>query len=323
MPPRTANGVFIESMVTAKEDVNGEEMNLHMVTFDSELTNSTRMQKGGSWIDKTAMELKAFHNEEDGQNYANVNSYNGTFTVYWNYVYTGTPDSLTEKVNARTFGSGLATRLATIPMPEPTFDLDSLMVQADDCTEADITISEWANKLDKRYGALPLDKLSQVTYDWTANRMKIAEFNNKDKADLMLIKRVGYYGMNIPAPFIDMRHWDEREQKGTYETDEIDERFCRLVMEIQYRCQHHFYGSLAYNYYDNQARDKAANYTCHTSRFAQCFKMLPENFSRQKFAETFGLASADAASKQIDSLIKEGAIIRLKRDNYEKKVVNL
>ena len=323
MIPRTANGVFIENMVNAKEIVNGEEMNLHMVTFDSELTNSTKMQKGGSWIDKTAMELKAFHNEEDGQKYANEKSYSGFFNVYWNYVYTGTPDSLTEKVNARTFGSGLATRLATIPMPEPTFDLESLMVQADDCTEADITISEWADKLNSRYGELPLDKLSQCTYDWTANRMKIAEFNNKDKADLMLIKRVGYYGMNIPAPFIDMRHWEEREQNGTYEVDDIDVSFCQLVLDIQYRCQHHFYGGLAYNYYDNQARDKAANYTCHTSRFAQCFKMLPEKFSRQQFAKTFDIANPDSCGKQIEGLIKEGAIKRLKRDSYEKKVVNL
>ena len=323
MIPRTANGVFIENMVNAKEIVNGEEMNLHMVTFDSELTNSTKMQKGGSWIDKTAMELKAFHNEEDGQKYANEKSYSGFFNVYWNYVYTGTPDSLTEKVNARTFGSGLATRLATIPMPEPTFDLESLMVQADDCTEADITISEWAEKLNSRYGELPLDKLSQCTYDWTANRMKIAEFNNKDKADLMLIKRVGYYGMNIPAPFIDMRHWNEREQNGTYEVDDIDVSFCQLILDIQYRCQHHFYGSLAYNYYDNQARDKAANYTCHTSRFAQCFKMLPDKFSRQQFAKTFDIANPDSCGKQIDGLIKEGAIVRLKRDSYEKKVVNL
>lgn len=323
MIPRTANGVFIENMVNAKEIVNGEEMNLHMVTFDSELTNSTKMQKGGSWIDKTAMELKAFHNEEDGQKYANEKSYSGFFNVYWNYVYTGTPDSLTEKVNARTFGSGLATRLATIPMPEPTFDLESLMVQADDCTEADITISEWADKLNSRYGELPLDKLSQCTYDWTANRMKIAEFNNKDKADLMLIKRVGYYGMNIPAPFIDMRHWEEREQNGTYEVDDIDVSFCQLVLDIQYRCQHHFYGGLAYNYYDNQARDKAANYTCHTSRFAQCFKLLPEKFSRKQFAKTFDIANPDSCGKQIEGLIKEGAIKRLKRDSYEKKVVNL
>ena len=323
MIPRTANGVFIENMVNAKEIVNGEEMNLHMVTFDSELTNSTKMQKGGSWIDKTAMELKAFHNEEDGQKYANEKSYSGFFNVYWNYVYTGTPDSLTEKVNARTFGSGLATRLATIPMPEPTFDLESLMVQADDCTEADITISEWADKLNSRYGELPLDKLSQCTYDWTANRMKIAEFNNKDKADLMLIKRVGYYGMIIPAPFIDMRHWEEREQNGTYEVDDIDVSFCQLVLDIQYRCQHHFYGGLAYNYYDNQARDKTANYTCHTSRFAQCFKLLPEKFSRKQFAKTFDIANPDSCGKQIEGLIKEGAIKRLKRDSYEKKVVNL
>ena len=323
MIPRTANGVFIENMVNAKEIVNGEEMNLHMVTFDSELTNSTKMQKGGSWIDKTAMELKAFHNEEDGQKYANEKSYSGFFNVYWNYVYTGTPDSLTEKVNARTFGSGLATRLATIPMPEPTFDLESLMVQADDCTEADITISEWADKLNSRYGELPLDKLSQCTYDWTANRMKIAEFNNKDKADLMLIKRVGYYGMNIPAPFIDMRHWEEREQNGTYEVDDIDVSFCQLVLDIQYRCQHHFYGGLAYNYYDNQARDKTANYTCHTSRFGQWFKLVPEKFSRKQFAKTFDIANPDSCGKQIEGLIKEGAIKRLKRDSYEKKVVNL
>ena len=153
--------------------------------------------------------------------------------------------------------------------------------------------------------------------------MKIAEFNNKDKADLMLIKRVGYYGMNIPAPFIDMRHWDEREQTGSYQVDDVDISFCRLVLEIQYRCQHFFYGAMAYNYYDNQARDRSANTTCHTTRFAQCFKMLPEKFSRKDFAETFGIANSESCGKQIDGLIREGKIIRLKRDNYEKKVANL
>ena len=322
MPPRTSNGVFIESMVNAKENVNGEEMNLHMVTFDSELTNSTKMQKGGGWIDKTAMELKAFHNEEDGQNYANEKSYNGIFQVYWNYVYTGTPDSLKEKVNARTFGSGLATRLATIPMPKPSFKLMDLG-SAEDLDKADMTISEWANKLNTRYGELPLQKLSECTKEWYEHRAEIAEFNNEDYADLMLIQRVGYYGMNIPAPFIDMRHWDEREQNGTYEVDDIDQRFCRLILDIQYHCQHHFYGTLAYNYYDNQARDEAAYATNHTTRFAQCFKMLPDTFSKQEFAKTFDLANADSSSKQITTLINEKAIKRVKRDCYKKLVANL
>ena len=322
MPPRTSNGVFIESMVNAKENVNGEEMNLHMVTFDSELTNSTKMQKGGGWIDKTAMELKAFHNEEDGQNYANEKSYNGIFQVYWNYVYTGTPDSLKEKVNARTFGSGLATRLPTIPMPKPSFKLQDLG-SAEDCDKADMIISEWANKLNTRYGELPLQKLSECTKEWYEHRAEIAEFNNEDYADLMLIQRVGYYGMNIPAPFIDMRHWDEREQNGTYEVDDIDQRFCRLILDIQYHCQHHFYGTLAYNYYDNQARDEAAYATNHTTRFAQCFKMLPDTFSKQEFAKTFDLANADSSSKQITTLINEKAIERVKRDCYKKLVANL
>ena len=322
MPPRTSNGVFIESMVNAKENVNGEEMNLHMVTFDSELTNSTKMQKGGGWIDKTAMELKAFHNEEDGQNYANEKSYNGIFQVYWNYVYTGTPDSLKEKVNARTFGSGLATRLATIPMPKPSFKLQDLG-SAEDLDKADMIISEWANKLNTRYGELPLQKLSECTKEWYEHRAEIAEFNNEDYADLMLIQRVGYYGMNIPAPFIDMRHWDEREQNGTYDVDDIDQRFCRLILDIQYHCQHHFYGTLAYNYYDNQARDEAAYATNHTTRFAQCFKMLPETFSKQEFAKTFDLANADSSSKQITTLINEKAIERVKRDCYKKLVANL
>ena len=145
--------------------------------------------------------------------------------------------------------------------------------------------------------------------------MKIAEFNNKDKADLMLIRRVGYYGMNIPAPFIDMRHWDEREQTGSYKVDDIDVGFCRLVMEIQYRCQHFFYGAMAYNYYDNQARDRNANTTCHTTRFAQCFKNLPEKFTRKMFADTFGLSSNDSGTKQIEGLIKEGKIKRVKQGN--------
>ena len=323
MPARTANGVFIESMNIAKENVNGEDMNLHMVTFDSELDNSIKMQKGGSWIDKQSLELKAFHNEEDGQNYANINSYNGFFSVYWNYIYTGTPNAFDEKVNQRNFGTGLATRLATIPMPEPSFDIDEMMFSADDYTQADVVLSEWASKLDQRYGELPLEPLSECAKEWTANRMKIAEFNNKDKADLMLIRRVGYYGMNIPAPFIDMRHWDEREQTGSYKVDDIDVGFCRLVMEIQYRCQHFFYGAMAYNYYDNQARDRNANTTCHTTRFAQCFKNLPEKFTRKMFADTFGLSSNDSGTKQIEGLIKEGKIKRVKQGNYIKKVACL
>ena len=80
---------------------------------------------------------------------------------------------------------------------------------------------------------------------------------------------------------------------------------------------------MAYNYYDNQARDRDANTTNHTTRYAQCFKMLPEKFSRKDFVEAFGIANSESCGKQLDMLIQEGKIKRLKRNNYEKKVANL
>ena len=323
MPARTANGVFIDSMNNAVEEVDGRLMHLHMVTFDSELANSTKMQKGGNWINKESMELKAFHNEEDGQNYANTDSYSGNFTVYWNYIYTGTKGALDEKVNARNFHTGLSTRLAAIPMPKPRFEMMTFDEDEEASTKCEMTLSEWATKLDERYGELPVKKLVDCCQEWYEKRLDIAKFNNCDEADLMLFSRVGYYGINITAPFVDMRHWEEREQTGTYVTDEVDARFCRLVMDIQYRCQHHFFGALAYNFHDNQARDAAANSTHHNTRFAQCFKLLPEKFTTEQFAETFNLENNNAGSKQLATLIEEKAIKRTKRGQYEKLVANL
>ena len=114
-PARTSNAQFIQDMVNAVEEVNGEPMQLHMLTFDTELDNTLSLQKGGSYIDKQALQLKAFHNEEDGQAYSNVDSVFQEFYVIWNYIYTGTPIALKKMVNEQNFGSGLATRLTCIP----------------------------------------------------------------------------------------------------------------------------------------------------------------------------------------------------------------
>ena len=114
-PARTSNAQFIQDMVNSVEEVDGKKMQLHMLTFDTELDNTVTVQKGGSWIDKQSLELKAFHNEEDGQAYSNNDSIIQDFFVYWNFIYTGTPIALKKKVNEQNFGSGLATRLTVIP----------------------------------------------------------------------------------------------------------------------------------------------------------------------------------------------------------------
>ena len=193
-PARTSNAQFIQDMVNAVEVVDGEEMQLHMLTFDTELDNTLTVQKGGSWIDKQSLELKAFHNEEDGQAYSNLDSVVQNFFVTWNYIYTGTPIALKKKVNEQNFGSGLATRLTCIPLPSTNFEMMERERTVD--FESDGRLKEWAFKLDRMKGILSLDKIVDELYDWTARRMMDAKENNS-KADEMLLKRCAYHGLNF------------------------------------------------------------------------------------------------------------------------------
>ena len=252
-PARTSNAQFIQDMVNAVEIVDGEEMQLHMLTFDTELDNTVTVQKGGSWIDKQSLELKAFHNEEDGQAYSNVDSIFQDFYVTWNFIYTGTPNALKKKVNEQNFGTGLATRLTCIPLPATNFEMMKRESHVD--FESDGRLKAWAFKLDKMKGELSVQKLVDELYDWTARRMEDAK-ENDSKADEMLLKRCAYHGLNFAAPFIVMRHWGELRQDGDFwcgefETDETDWRLVELIVNIQYACQRHFFGAMAGNYFDN------------------------------------------------------------------------
>ena len=56
-----------------------------------------------------------------------------------------------------------------------------------------------------------------------------------DKADAMLIMRVGYYGIAISIPFILMRHWEKWEAHKTITIDQKDIDLCLLVLDIQYQ----------------------------------------------------------------------------------------
>ena len=240
-PARTSNAQFIQDMVNSVEEVDGQPMQLHMLTFDTELDNTVTVQKGGSWIDKQSLELKAFHNEEDGQAYSNNDSILQDFMVTWNFIYTGTPIALKKKVNEHNFGSGLATRLTCIPLPATNFEMMAREATVD--YESDNRLKEWAEKLDRMKGELTVQKLVDELYEWTSRRMADAK-ENDSKADEMLLKRCAYHGLNFAAPFIVIRHWSEMLQEGNYwcgafETDEVDCKLAELIVNIQYACREH------------------------------------------------------------------------------------
>ena len=314
-PARTATGEFIRHMNAAIETVQGQPLNLHMFSFDAELDNVTKQNKGGDWKDREILELKAFHNEEDGQMYANQESVTGMFNVYWNFIYTGTPYALHRKVNQRNFGTGMSTRLAVIPLPDK--GLAKRHQQVD--PNGNETLKTWAYRLDRVEGEIPIEPLNDETFEWQSNHLEIAEFNG-DKADRTLLKRIPYYGIGVSLPFILMRHWDEWQESRSLTMDDRDKRLCRLAMEIQYRCQQFFFGEMAFNYFADQNKEFVQRR--RTTRYDECFRKLPDEFKTQQFMDCFS-ASQPAAWKAINRFVSEGIVEKVKYGLYRKLVNEL
>jgi len=314
-PARTSNAQFIQDMVNAVEEVNGEPMQLHMLTFDTELDNTLSLQKGGAYIDKQALQLKAFHNEEDGQAYSNVDSVFQEFYVIWNYIYTGTPIALKKMVNEQNFGSGLATRLTCIPLPATNFEMMSRESFVD--YDSDERLKAWAEKLDKMKGELSVQKIVDELYDWTARRMEDAK-ENDSKADEMLLKRCAYHGLNFAAPFIVMRHWDQLHQDGQYwcgefETDEVDWKLAELIVNIQYACQRHYFGGMAENYFDNKLKDASVNVQRKQKTF-EAFSRLPDEFTNEDVMRCFNLSSTSSARGKVSRLIRDHLVEKIREE---------
>ena len=314
-PARTSNGQMIQDMLNAHEIIEGKDMQLHLLTFDTELDNATTLQSGGSWINKMSMELKAFHNEKDGQMYQNSDSPVDEFYVTWNFIYTGTPIALKHKVNERNFGSGLSTRLAVIPIPKTNCDMMAFEERENIDWQRLDRMKTWAFRLDRRFGELPLWGLVRKIYNWTKNRMEDCKEDSDEARELML-KRVPYHALNYAAPFIDMRHWNQLHLengywKGDYETDDTDWKLCELIARIQYATQQHYFGVMAEKYFDDMNNDVQITGKRHQQRSVDGYNRLPEVFTYEDIARCFGYNNDRTIKSKIRRLLEEGSAEKL------------
>ena len=294
-----------------------------MLSFDTELDNAIN-QQGEAWSNKTYLELKAFHNEEDGQFFSNYDSELCNFNVYWNFVYTGTPRALKNKVNANNVGNGFSTRLAAIPMPSTHFE----MLKREELEDANVepeehkTLRMWAERLDSTHGELPIGKLVESTYEWAKEHMEEAE-EDQSKTDELLLKRVPYYGIAVSVPFIMMRHWDEWQQHHTLTLDDTDLYLCRLAMNIQFACQRHFFGKYWDYYFMQQAN--CISYPTrkrHTKLMRSRYSVLPDEFSVPSMQIFLGVPQR-TAEKMIERWLSDGYIKRIEPGRYQKLYLEL
>ena len=313
LPTKTSNNIFFRRLKRAKEIVNGEQLPLHLYMFDSELDSSISAQSGGAWIGKHDLELKAFHNELSGVDYANNDSINDILPVYWNSVTTGTSVSLHKKFTLRNINDGLCSRVAIFQMDRANFTMVKKKVVDWKANEA---LKLWGFKLEQLSGELPLERLTDHVYDLCELSAQEAEAANDLVLDY-LRKRAVFYATWFTVPRILARQYDQFKKTGKLEITDDDLKFATLMYDSVIWFQDHFFGQMLQDSWDNAEREYVPRRK--NSKNADAYRDLPETFGVKDVMTVLGIEQ-EAATKQCQRWLTHGFVERLKKGKYKKVI---
>ena len=321
LPSKTSNAVFYRRLKNAHEEVDGEEMNLHLYTFDSELDSNTVAQSSGSWIGKHDIELKAFHNESTGVDFANSDSVNDILPVYFNQVETGTPLSLSRKINMRNVNDGLCSRLAIFPMISDSY---KMVAKGNPRRNHEKYCEQrlWAYEFDTLKGELKIDRLVDHVYGLCEQSAWEAEASSDMVLDY-LRKRAVFYATWFTVPRIVARAVEARKKSEAKVDDALelvtvedsDLQFATLVYDAIIYWQDHFFGKMLEDSWQNAANETQPRKK-RRSKYDEILDMLPEVFTTDDLMAAAGCAR-NAAQTQATRWLKRAAITRVGNDRSE------
>ncbi len=313
-PSKTSNHVLFHRLENAREMVDGKEMHLHIYTFDSELDANTAAQRGGSWIDKHDIELKAFHNECTGVDYSNPDSSNGIFPVYYNTVCTGTPLSLQRKINIRNVNDGLCSRIAFFQMKDDGFHMiargNRLRNHAQECK-----IKQWAFRFDSMKGELKIGRLVDHVYNLCQEATWTAEASGDRVLD-MLRKRAVFYAIWFTIPRIYARQWKQYEKTGEVEVDDSDLQFATLIYDAVLYWQDRLFGRMLEDSWQNAENDNKPRVRRTVND--EVYARLPQEFDTKAVIDMMKV-SKGGASAQLRRWLAAGLLERTSHGKYRKK----
>ena len=316
LPTKTSNNIFFRRLKRAKEIVDGEQMPLHLYMFDSELDSSISAQSGGAWIGKHDLELKAFHNELSGVDYANNDSINDILPIYWNSVTTGTQVSLYKKFTPRNINDGLCSRVCIFPMETARYQM---IKKKNVDWEANESMKQWGYRFEKLHGELPLERLTDHVYDLCEQSAQEAEAADDHVLDY-LRKRAVFYATWLTIPRILARQYDEFKKTGKLDITDDDLKFSTLMYDAVIYFQDHFFGQMLQDSWDNAAREYVPRRK--NSKNAENYKALPEVFTAKDVMNALGIEN-NPASQQCKRWVMHGFVERIKQGKYKKIIKDL
>lgn len=306
LPARTSNAVFYRRALNSKEIVGGEVWPLHLYTFDSELDSTIQAQSGGSWIGKHDLELKAFHNELSGVDFANNDSVNNIIPIFWNQVVTGTPISLHKKISLNNVNDGLCSRIAFFRMCSSNFRMIGRGTEEAN-HENDVKLKQWGFHFERCGGTLDLKPLVDHCYDLC----EISAFEAEASSDLVLDylrKRAVFYAEWLTVPRIVARQLMEDNYDFHADrcrvTDE-DLQFATLIYDAVIFWQDKLFGQMLQDAWDNANRSMVERKRNTPS--INAYNQLPEMFTAEQAMEALG-KNLDNTKMQISRWKKAGYI---------------
>ena len=313
LPTKTSNNIFFRRLKRAKEIVEGEVLPLHLYMFDSELDSSLSAQSGGAWIGKHDLELKAFHNELSGVDYANGDSINDILPVLWNSVTTGTTVSLYKKFNMRNINDGLCSRVAIFPMDGGNFQMvrRGLVNQ-----QTNDELTAWGRKLEQLHGELPIGKLIDHVYTLCQQAAEEAQLADDLIIDY-LRKRAVFYATWFTVPRILARQYDEFRKTGVLDITQDDLKFATLMFDTVIWFQDYFFGQMLVDAWENAAREYVPRRK--NSKNADAYEHLPESFTIEDVMRVLDIGQ-NSSIQQCRRWVTHNFIQRVKKGKYKKLV---
>ena len=316
LPSRTSNHVFYRRQINAKEVVNGDLLPLHLYTFDSELDSSLTAQSGGSWIGKHDVELKAFHNEESGVDYANGDSVNGVIPIFWNQVITGTPISLSKKVTLRNVNDGLCTRIAIFRMVSSQFQMMPKGEQRVN-HEQDVRLKQWGFQFEQMRGELSIGKLVDHVYTLCEQTAAEAALANDTVLDY-LRKRAVFYATWFTIPRIYGRQWESYRKTGKVSVNKGDLQFATLIYDAVLYFQDYFFGQMLEDSWENATKDFVPRR--RRDGTVELYEMLPDQFKAEDMMRAGSFSTSKTASNLAARWVSDGLVRRVRQGVYQKIV---
>lgn len=321
-PSSTSNAVFYRRLQDAvdpdvTDPISGEPLHMHIITVESELGTALRSQIG-SWAGKSDLELKSFHNEKAGVDYANAQSTNGIMQVNWNQVISGTMESFGRKIKPSTVLDGLVTRLALFLMPDNTYTMleRKRMVRN---PERESYLRSLGYKLEEIKGELRCERLVDFCYDYEDKLTFQARIEQDETLDYFR-KRIPVIMMRYALVRAVLRQTDALSKGEDFVIIDSDLEFAQLIGDWCLLMQMRLFGGMV----EDARRNEASLFLPrkYKTQTRDAYRRLPAKFQASDLVKE-GIAKSEGAARVLLSRWAADGLVEKKNKDWKKKITNI